>query len=58
MPPYLPLTSASAPALRRLVSPKSGFQLREGGGSIEPPKTGVGGVREQGSIDRTIHQLL
>ena len=36
-----------------------GFSLAGGGGggSIEPPKTG-GGVRERGSIDRTINQLL
>ena len=36
---------------------KSGFRLR-GGGSIKPPKTGGGGVREKGSIDRTINQLF
>ena len=29
----------------------SGFHFR-GGGSIEPPKTGGGGVWEKGSIDR------
>ena len=39
---------------------KSGFQLGGqnwgGGGSIEPPKTGGGGAREKGSIDKTINQ--
>ena len=35
------------------------FNLRGGGGaSIEPPKTGGGGLRERSSIDRTIDQLL
>ena len=29
----------------------------EGGGSMEPPKTG-GAVQEKGPIDRTINQLL
>ena len=29
-----------------------GFSLPGGGRSIEPPKTGEGGVREKGSIDR------
>ena len=30
-----------------------------GRGSIEPPKTGgAGELREKGSVDRTIHQLL
>ena len=58
---------AAGPPARTLGKP--GFQPQGGGGgsiepdrmshrgSIEPPKTG-GGVREKGSIDMTIHQLL
>ena len=30
----------------------SGFHFWGGGGSIEPPKTGGGGVQEKGSIDK------
>ena len=37
---------------------KSGFHLRGGGGLIEPPKTGGGGVREKGSMDGTINHFF
>ena len=38
---------------------KTGFHFRGwGGGSVEPPKSGGGGLREKGSVDRTINKSL
>ena len=56
-PPLSGVCSGRGRRMRAGGMGKLGFLLG-GGGSIEPPKTGGGEVREKGSIDRTINQLL
>ena len=46
-----------SPSGRGLSHGMSGFHLRGGGGSIEPPKTG-GGVGKRAQLTGTINQLL
>ena len=66
--PYAPpCGSISGSLIQRLQAPtidprdlqgRSGFQMGGGGASIEPPTQLGWGVRETGSIDRTINRLL
>ena len=52
--PHVPHVPIAAGDCKRTRTGKghAGFSLQGGGGSIEPPKTGEGEVREKGSIDR------